>query len=103
MTSALARPGEFLPERWLTIDNPDSPFANDDRAASQQFSVGPRRCLGEALAYAELRLMLGSMVYAFDIEPVNSAAGRLEWESQKTYMVVEEEPFEVRLVVTNYM
>ena len=90
-------PGKFLPERWLASENPDSPFVNDNKAASQQFSVGPRRCLGESLAYAELRLMLGSMVYAFDIESVDSPAGRLNWESQKTYMVVEEEPFEIRL------
>lgn len=71
---------------------------NDDKNASQQFSVGPRRCLGQALAYAEMRLMLASMVYSFDIKPVDSPAGNLVWSSQKTYMVVEESPFEVCLV-----
>ncbi|CAD6570790.1 MAG: hypothetical protein ASARMPRED_003937 [Alectoria sarmentosa] len=101
VSSAFAMPGEFLPERWLANSSSDSPFANDNKAASQQFSVGPRRCLGEALAYAEMRLMLGSMVYSFDIESVNSPAGRLDWETQKTYMVVEEEPFEVRLLLSN--
>jgi cytochrome P450 len=98
VSKAFALANEFHPERWLPNQAPDSPFINDDKAASQQFSVGPRRCLGEALAYAELRLMLGSMVYSFDFKPVDSPAGRLDWELQKTYMVVEEDAFEVRLV-----
>jgi cytochrome P450 len=93
-----ALPDEFHPERWLPINDPTSPFIKDKKAASQQFSVGPRRCLGEAFAYAEIRLMLAAMVYSFDIKPADTAAGKLIWATQKTYMVVDEEPFEVCLV-----
>jgi cytochrome P450 len=38
------RANEFIPERWL--ERKDSEFANDDRAASQPFSVGSRNCIG---------------------------------------------------------
>ena len=33
----------FAPERWLG----DNRFANDDLAACQPFSLGPRGCLGK--------------------------------------------------------
>jgi len=37
-------PQTFAPERWLD----DERYANDDRAACQPFSLGPRGCLGKA-------------------------------------------------------
>ncbi|MBE3046509.1 cytochrome P450 [Candidatus Bathyarchaeota archaeon] len=36
------KPDEFRPERWLG----DPEFAQDDQAAMQPFSVGPRNCIG---------------------------------------------------------
>lgn len=99
VSRAFALSNQFRPDRWLPSSNDqDSPFANDDKTASQQFSVGPRMCLGKSLAYAEIRLILACIVYNFDIKPVDIPAGRLNWVEQKTYMVVEEQPFEVRLV-----
>lgn len=41
------RAKEFLPERYLELP-PGSEFANDDRAAMQPFSMGPRNCIGKA-------------------------------------------------------
>ncbi|KAK7545388.1 cytochrome P450 71A23 [Phyllosticta citricarpa] len=41
-----ARASEFIPERWLDLP-PGSEFANDDRAAIQPFSYGPRNCIGK--------------------------------------------------------
>ena len=38
-----ALPEEFVPERWLD----DPRFANDDKQASQPFSMGARNCIGK--------------------------------------------------------
>ena len=38
-----ARPERFHPERWLD----DPRFGQDDRAACQPFSFGPRNCIGK--------------------------------------------------------
>lgn len=40
------RAREFHPERYL--DPPPPEFANDDKAASQPFSMGQRVCIGRA-------------------------------------------------------
>lgn len=60
------RPQEFIPERWLP--GADVEFANDFRDASQPFSLGPRGCIGKHLSYMELRLILATMLFMFDVE-----------------------------------
>jgi cytochrome P450 len=57
------RPDDFIPERWL-----DEAYASDKRDASQPFSLGPRGCIGRHLSYLELRLILGSLLWHYDIE-----------------------------------
>jgi cytochrome P450 len=95
------KPTSFLPERWLpeAIKNPSSPFYNDDRAAVQPFSVGPRSCIGRPLALAEARTILAKLVWAFDIEEVDTKAGRRAWEEEKTYSIIEKQPFEIKLKI----
>lgn len=39
-----------------------------------------------------MRLIIAGLVWAFDIEPVRA----LDWAQQKTYLVWQKEPFEVR-------
>ncbi|EPE08411.1 cytochrome p450 monooxygenase [Ophiostoma piceae UAMH 11346] len=58
-----SRPDEFIPERWL-----DPAYANEKREASQPFSLGPRGCIGKNLAYLELRLILATLLWHFDLE-----------------------------------
>ncbi|KAH6666429.1 cytochrome P450 [Halenospora varia] len=89
----------FHPERWLATATKDrySPLYNDDRAAVQGFSVEPRSCIGKSLAYAEVRLVLAKLVCNFDLEKVNTEAGKLQWETQRVFSVVERKPFEVKL------
>lgn len=41
------RAKEFIPERYLDLP-PGSEFENDDKAAMQPFSMGPRNCIGKA-------------------------------------------------------
>lgn len=95
----------FHPERWLSasVENLKSPFYNDDRAAVQPFSIGPRSCMGKPLALAESRLILARLVLAFDIVEADTEAGRLVWEDQKTFTAVEKQPFEVKLVPRKYV
>ncbi|KAF1963157.1 isotrichodermin C-15 hydroxylase [Byssothecium circinans] len=87
-------PASFAPERWLDTA-PSSPYHNDDRKAVQPFSVGPRACIGQNLAWAELRLILAGLLYAFDIE--EKEGGALPWENLRTFLLVEKRPLELRL------
>lgn len=85
----------FAPERWLPeATHSDSPYANDQRQAVQVFSTGPRVCMGRNLAWAELRLVLTRLLWAFDLE----AAGQvLRWDELRTFLLVEKKPLEIRI------
>ncbi|KAF7945147.1 hypothetical protein EAE96_009926 [Botrytis aclada] len=85
-------PNEFHPERWLSASDveelrsafPDMKltdpkcFENDDRKARQPFSIGPANCIGKNLAYAEMRVLLGNLVWAFDLEGAKDTESWLE-------------------------
>ncbi|KAF2735908.1 cytochrome P450 [Polyplosphaeria fusca] len=90
------RAAEFLPERWLSpaTDDPKSPFFNDRREVVNPFSMGPRNCMGQHLAWAELRAILGKLVWNFDLEAVEE---KFRWEDQRTYSLVEKMPLVVRM------
>ncbi|KAL4878977.1 cytochrome P450 [Aspergillus karnatakaensis] len=79
----------FLPERWLTSSTSDSTscFSNDQRHVVQPFTIGPRACLGERLAWAEMRLILVKLVWMFDFEPIDGE--KVRWEDLRTYLLVE--------------
>ena len=67
------RPHSFLPERWLPPSSTSStttpsPYASDSPTSSQPFSHGPRKCLGEQLAYLEMRLIMAKTLWNFDFE-----------------------------------
>ncbi|KAF2787551.1 cytochrome P450 [Melanomma pulvis-pyrius CBS 109.77] len=91
----------FQPERWLDAakTNPKSPFYNDDLAAVQAFGVGPRSCVGKPLAWAELRLILARVVWAFDLQQADTPNGVVDWDSQITWTVIEKKPFDVKMVL----
>ncbi len=99
-TRNFAYPDEFRPERWLELDkSPSSPFARDNRDALQPFSLGLRSCLGQKLAYFELRLILARMVFNFDLALPNGPGSGLIWTSQKTYATWVKDPFFVELTL----
>nr|XP_001393034.2 cytochrome P450 [Aspergillus niger CBS 513.88] len=87
----------FLPERWLpdASSNPNSNFYQDDRHAVQPFSMGPQSCLGQHLAWAEMRLILTKLLVNFDFEAVEGK--QLRWEELRTFLLVEKRPLEVRV------
>ncbi|KAJ4291756.1 hypothetical protein N0V90_009651 [Kalmusia sp. IMI 367209] len=85
----------FCPERWLPgALEEGSPFFNDRRDALHPFGEGPRKCIGMHIAWAEIRLILTRMLWAFDYELVGQA---VEWEKQKVYVLIEREPLTIRL------
>lgn len=65
------RPESFLPERWLAECGADleSPFFGDRREALRPFSVGPWSCVGQHLAWAEMRLILARLLWTLDFWP----------------------------------
>lgn len=61
----------------------------------QPFSTGPRNCLGQHLAWAELRLILTKLVWNFDMSLVPDQ--RLRWEDLRTFLLVEKKPVVVKM------
>jgi hypothetical protein len=91
-------PTSFCPERWLPEGKaPESPFRNDKLNSVQVFNIGPRMCLGKPLALAEMRLILARLLWAFDASEADTPAGKLVWEEQRTFIVVEKKPFDIKL------
>ena len=88
-------PHSFKPERWLPESQRPTEFQNDQLPASNPFSVGPTGCLGRGLAWAEMRIFLCRLLWAFDVEEVPEK--RVVWSKLKTMMIVQKEPMELRL------
>ncbi|KKZ65868.1 hypothetical protein EMCG_08373 [[Emmonsia] crescens] len=97
--SNFADPTSFHLERWLHPDQ--DPFANDRRDAVQPFLQGPRDCIGQNLAQMEIFLILGHLLYQFNLSsPTGEGhAGLRRWEDQETYAVWAKSPLPVRLSV----
>ncbi|RYP05241.1 hypothetical protein DL764_003948 [Monosporascus ibericus] len=76
----------FIPERWLpeASVNSKSAFFKDKREAVQAFSLGPRSCMGQHLAWAEMRLILTKLLWTFDFAAVEEK--RLKWEALRTFL-----------------
>jgi cytochrome P450 len=87
----------FEPERWLldASTTPGSPYYDDNRQATQPFSVGPRSCMGQHLAWAEMRLILSKLLFRFDLEAVEGKG--FPWEDLRTFLLVEKRPILVRV------
>ncbi|KAK3695835.1 cytochrome P450 [Podospora appendiculata] len=93
------RADSFLPERWLPEASADekSPFFGDKREAMQAFSLGVRSCMGQHLAWAEMRLILARLLWNFDFEAPEDKAKWLNWEDLRTFLLVEKRPINVGL------
>ncbi|KIA75653.1 cytochrome P450 [Aspergillus ustus] len=78
-------PFVFRPERWIVGDNESDPTgsatskATIDRARSafNPFSVGPRSCIGKALATAEIMFIMARVLSEFDFRKVEGPLGNL--------------------------
>ncbi|KAL9052898.1 MAG: hypothetical protein Q9162_005124 [Coniocarpon cinnabarinum] len=100
-----AAPNDFAPERWTSAARDvASPYHSDNRSAMHAFSLGPRRCIGEKLAYAEMHLILARLVFHFDMEVASSSKGSSlpQWEDQRTWPLWERLPFYVKLIPASH-
>ena len=91
------RPTSFLPERWLKPTPAE--FASDQLNAAQPSSLGPRSCIGKNLALAEVRLILGRLVWNFDISVPVEGKRVMAWSTLRTFFLVEKKPLEVQLAM----
>lgn len=85
-----ADPDAFHPERFLG----DTKYAGDKRHVVQPFSVGPRNCIGQSLAWAELRTILARLVWNFEMRICEESRG---WERQKVHILWQKGGLMVRL------
>lgn len=88
------RADEFLPERWIEYEDELSEFHSDKRGALQNFSYGPRNCLGKGMAWAEMKIIMAKLLWAFDMELDESVK---DWTKQKIFLVWEKKPLYITL------
>ena len=85
-------PSKFVPSRWLGLSQEQRTAAS----AFNPFSLGPRNCLGRNLAWLEMRLILAHLLWAFDLSAPKGETVEA-WEKQRSYILWEKEPLEVKL------
>jgi cytochrome P450 len=85
-----SNPDDFMPERFL------SSSAADNLSAFQPFSLGRHSCIGQSLAYAEMRLVIARLIYAFDFQ-LADPSDTWDWGKQKTFIFWEKEPLKVMI------
>lgn len=77
------RPHFFDPERWLEPDEdkPEDPYGKERRtmmrAGFAPFALGETGCLGKAMAYHEISLVIAKTLWYFDFHRAPGEAGRL--------------------------
>ncbi|KXH54221.1 hypothetical protein CSAL01_02283 [Colletotrichum salicis] len=69
----------FTPERWLKTD---PTYAGDALEAHQPFGFGPRNCLGQNMAMHEMRLILATLLFSFNLELCEESR---DWKNQKAF------------------
>jgi cytochrome P450 len=89
-----ANPDKYAPERFLG----DEEYAQDKRSVVQPFSVGPRNCIGQNLAWAEIRTILARLMWHFDFEILDESR---DWEKQKVFILWSKPSLMVKLKVRN--
>nr|AEA35023.1 hypothetical protein [Fusarium fujikuroi] len=85
-------PYSFIPERWL----PDTGYENDRKGILQPFLIGPRNCIGQNLAYHQMRLILCKVLWHYDIELCPDKGNWLL--DQKMYIFWEKRPLMVKFI-----
>jgi cytochrome P450 len=70
--SLFSEPERFRPERWLGDATPAPRFAY------LPFGAGPRRCIGEGLAWIEGTLALAILARRWSVEPLDRRVPRFD-------------------------
>ncbi|TGJ85497.1 hypothetical protein E0Z10_g3257 [Xylaria hypoxylon] len=83
---------EYRPERWLN----DPKFKNDSLDLVQPFIQGVNVCIGRGLAWMEMRVILGKMLWNFDW--TIDAKDREPFEKAKAWHVWMKNPVQIKLL-----
>ncbi|KAF4637364.1 hypothetical protein G7Y89_g713 [Cudoniella acicularis] len=75
----------FIPERWLGDDK----FKDDARGVVNHFAVGPRNCVGQTLALAQMRLFVARLIWNFDMELCDESK---KWWGMRTFVLTYAKP-----------
>lgn len=65
----------------------------------QSFLVGPRACIGQNLAMAEMRLIVAKLVWSFDLRLPDDERKWVKWEDLKAFIVMEKPPIPLQLTL----
>ncbi|PQE23091.1 cytochrome P450 1 protein [Rutstroemia sp. NJR-2017a WRK4] len=87
---------EFIPERWLD-DSGNIKIQTDAKNVFHPFSFGPHNCIGQPLAWMEMRLILSRLLWNFDIRVAEGRKLR-DWTEQKIFWTWDKDPLEAELV-----
>ncbi|KAH7116764.1 cytochrome P450 [Dendryphion nanum] len=93
-------PDSFIPERFMDTPASRERFSSDVKKAAQPFSTGPRGCIGRNLTYVELRLILGALLWNFDLEFADGAPlwnPKDNFKGLRAYNTWEKSPLMVKL------
>lgn len=95
-STMFADPHRFDPERFVQSGKGSgSKYADDRLDCVNPFLVGPRNCIGQTLAYAEMRLVLARLIWEFDIAICEESKGWLE--DQRNYVLWDKPVLNVHL------
>lgn len=87
---------EFIPERFLVKEGePLFP----PKGAWRPFEYGPRNCIGQELAYIELKIFIVLTLRDFDIRPAYEEQDRIDGQDRSTHTVNGDRAYQV-LVAT---
>ncbi|KAK5634530.1 hypothetical protein RRF57_010243 [Xylaria bambusicola] len=88
-------PFMFKPERWLPGSTATS---SATRAAFIPFSIGPRGCVGKAMAYLEASLVVAKTMWYYDFEQVSGPLDQHSYQMEQHHNVY---PIKDKLVASH--
>uniref|UniRef100_A0A8H7KAC0 Uncharacterized protein n=1 Tax=Bionectria ochroleuca TaxID=29856 RepID=A0A8H7KAC0_BIOOC len=80
----------YAPERWLRTD---PIYTGDALEAHQPFGFGSRNCLGQNMAMHEMRLLLATILFKYDLELSDESR---DWSAQKAFALWIKKPLLIR-------
>jgi cytochrome P450 len=83
-----SHPNSFIPERYLRqapASKPATSPRTDNLDSVQPFLVGRHTCIGMKFAWAEMRVVLARLLWAFDLT-LKDENDRWDWGTQNTYI-----------------
>ncbi|EOD43130.1 putative cytochrome p450 protein [Neofusicoccum parvum UCRNP2] len=86
--------GSDEPDIWNLVLGAGTGYENDKKDVLQPFSIGPRNCIGQNLAYYEMRIFLAKVLWNFDIKLCPQSK---DWLNQKSFALWQKPPLWVKV------